>query len=430
METPLGFISERLKDVPLPQMVKVRQTFPRPVLNNLENVVAEQIRAAKIASTIRKGDNIAVAVGSRGIANLPALIKQIVRQIKQLGANPFIFPAMGSHGGATPEGQKHILEALGICERDMGVPVKSSMETVLIGTTNSGLPVFLDRYANDADGLVIVNRIKPHVGFRGDYECGLVKMIAAGAGKQKGAEACHGMGFGQMAGNILDAAKMTIATGKLIFGVGILENAYNETCKLAFLTPEEILREEPGLLAEAKALSPGIPFQQLDVLLIDEIGKNIAGTGLDTNVVGRYHTPYASGGPDITKMVVFNLTDQSHRNANGIGIVDFTTRRLFEKMSFEQTYPNSLTSTVQNSVKIPMVLDNDRLAISAAIQTCNIRDKQNVRMVRIKNTKNLESFFASETLLDEIRGNETLTISGSLNKIVFDPDGNLLDMKQ
>lgn len=411
-------------------MVKVRQKFPRSVLNNLEKVVAEQIRTAKIASTIRKGDHIAVAVGSRGIANLPVLIKQIIWQIKQLGANPFIFPAMGSHGGATPEGQKNILETLGISERDMGVPVKSSMAAVLVGTTDDGLPVFLDSYANYADGIVIVNRIKPHVGFRGDYECGLVKMIAAGAGKQKGAEACHSMGFGRMAKNILDAAKMIISTGKLRFGVGILENAYNETCKLAFLTPDEILRQEPGLLAEAKTLSPGIPFQQLDVLLIDEIGKNIAGTGLDTNVVGRYHTPYASGGPDITKMVVFDLTDQSHRNANGIGIVDFTTRRLFEKMSFEQTYPNSLTSTVQNSVKVPMVLDNDRLAISAAIQTCNIKDKKNVRMVRIKNTKNLECFFASETLLDEIRGNEALTISGSLGKIVFDPNNNLLDMKQ
>ena len=422
----MGFIEKQLQNVPLPKMAVVRQHFPRPVIDDIAAHIDSHFSDSAIRSTICGKKHIAIAVGSRGIANLPAIVQRIIFNLRQLRASPFIIPAMGSHGGATAEGQKKILASIGITEQDMDAPIRSSMETLHIGTTGSGLPVYLDKHAGSADGIIVINKIKPHVGFRGDYECGLIKMIAVGAGKQKGAEACHAAGFGQMANNIRDAAEVVIARKNILLGVGILENAYNEICQLAVLPPDDILRKEPELLKEARRLAPGIPFATLDVLIIDEIGKNIAGTGMDTNVVGRYHTPYAWGGPDITKIIVLDLTAQSHGNANGIGIADFTTRNVYQKFSFEQTYPNSLTSTVQNSIKIPMVLENDRQAIAAAIRTCNRKDPENARMLRIKNTKELEYFSASESLEEEIMEKEGLTITTPFQEISFNENGEIL----
>ncbi|HSH34849.1 lactate racemase domain-containing protein [Schnuerera sp.] len=332
---------------------------------------------------------------------------------------------MGSHGGANAKGQIEVLNSMGITEEFCEAPIKSSMEVVKIGETEDGLPVNIDRYANEADGIVVINRIKPHVGFRGPYESGLVKMITIGLGKQKGAEVCHNQGFGKMAENLPKIAKVIIEKKNIVFAVGLLENAYDETYKIVAMDKRQILDLEPELQKESKKMLPKICFDKFDVLVIDEIGKNITGTGMDTNIIGRYHTPYASGGPDIKKIVVLDLTKESHGNANGIGLSDFTTRRFFNKMKFDQTYPNSITSTVQKTIKIPMVLDTDKLAIQGAIKTSNLKKESEVKIIRIKNTLDMEYIFISENLIEEAKNNPNLEIITGLMPLDFDRYGNL-----
>jgi len=406
-------------------MVKVRQYFERPLIKDVEAELIKKLYEKDVLSKIKPGQSVAITAGSRGITNLPFLIKILVREIKKVGGVPFVFPAMGSHGGATAEGQKDMLAGMGITEEYVGAPIRATMETVQVGVSENGLPVYVDKYAYEADAIVIINRIKPHVAFRGRYESGLMKMITIGIGKQKGADICHELGFGRMAENIPAIARVVLEKTNLIFGVGLLENAYHETCRIEVLRNDEIEKEEPALQEEAKRLAPRIYFDSLDVAIVDEIGKDISGTGFDTNVLGRYHTPYASGGPQITRIAVLDITDRSHGNGNGLGILDFTTKRAFDKFSFEHSYPNSLTSTVPLSVKIPMVLKNDRQAIQAAIKTCNILHKENVRMVRIKNTVSLDEIEVSENLLDEVRENKYLEIVSEPYELIFNEKGNL-----
>ncbi len=421
----MSTIDRLLDPVAIPRMVKVRQTFERPILNDFVGELKGKLSAKNVLAKIQPGQKIAVAVGSRGISNLPAMVKVLVEAIKGVGGIPFMVPAMGSHGGATAEGQRDMLIGMGFSEDYIGAPIRATMETVQVGEAENGLPVFFDKNAFEADGTVIINRIKPHVAFRGPVESGLQKMITIGLGKQKGAGICHELGFGEMAVNIPAMAKVSLATANILFAVGLLENAYHETCRIEVLSNQEIATQEPELQAESKRLSPRIYFDKLDVLIIDEIGKNISGTGFDTNVVGRYHTPYCSGGPDIKSVAVLDVTDVSHGNANGLGIVDFTTDRAFKKVSFEHTYPNALTSTVPLSVKIPMVLKNDKQAIQAAIKTCNRLDKENVTMVRFKNTIALGEIEISESLLDYARGNKYLEIVSQPEALVFNTQGNL-----
>lgn len=421
----MSIFNELLDRIPVPRVVRVRQRFERPLLGDPQGELLARLRASGVLAGVAQGMRIAIAVGSRGIANQPLLVRGLVAELKRAGATPFIVPAMGSHGGATATGQKAMLEGLGISEEGVGAPIRSSMETVLLGEAGADLPVYLDRYAYEADGIILVNRIKPHVSFRGAYESGLAKMIAIGLGKQRGAEVCHDLGFGKMADHVPRIARVILAKSKILFGVGLLENAYHETARIEVLPAREILEREPALQEEAKRLAPRLAFDRLDVLVMDEIGKNISGTGFDTNVVGRYHTPFASGGPEITRIAVLDLTEESHGNANGLGIVDFTTRRAFEKMRFDQTYPNSLTSTVPASVKIPMVLESDRHAIQAAIRTCNIANKEGVRLVRVKNTIAMEEIEVSERLVDEAREKSALEIVSEPYTLRFDAQGNL-----
>jgi hypothetical protein len=397
----VSVFNELLDRIPVPRMVRARQSYERPVLADPEEEFRSRFRGSGVLSAIRKGMTIAVAVGSRGICNQPRVVRALVAELKDAGAQPFIIPAMGSHGGATAEGQKAMLEGLGIEEKYVGAPIRSAMETVEIGKAGPDLPAYIDRIACEADGIVLVNRIKPHVAFRGPYESGLAKMIAIGLGKQRGAEVCHNLGFGKMAEHIPAIARTTLARTKILFAVGLLENAYHETSRIEVIPAGEILEREPSLQEEAKRLSPRLAFDRLDVLVMDEIGKDISGTGFDTNVAGRYHTPYISGGPQITRLVVLDLTDKSHGNGNGLGIADFTTRRVLEKFRFDQTYPNALTSTVPASVKIPMVLENDRHAFQAAIRTTNLVRKEEVRLVRIKNTIEMDEIEISENLVEE-----------------------------
>lgn len=422
----MSTVTKLLETIPIPRLVPVRQAFDRPRLDDPAGELAIQLRSKGVAATIEPGQRIAVAVGSRGVENQPLFVKTIVDAIKDRGGKPFIFPSMGSHGGATAEGQKSMLEGMGVTEGYVGAPINATMEVVQIGTTSNGLPVYLDRYAYEADGIVLLNRVKPHVAFRGPFESGIMKMMAIGIGKQKGAETCHNLGFGTMSDNIQAIGRTLLEKASILCAVAVLENPYHETCRIEVLKASEIESREPELQKRAKALSPKLHFDRLDVLILDEIGKNISGTGFDTNILGRYHTPYASGGPDITRIAVLDLTDVSHGNANGVGILDFTTRRLYEKMDFEQTYPNSLTSTVPASVKLPMVLKNDREAIQAAIRTCNIADKRLVRLMRIRNTLALDTVWVSESLVDEASSNPKLEIIGGPAALSFDQNGNLL----
>ena len=424
----MSTIDNLLDPIPIPRVVKVRQRFDRPKVTDPEAELTARLKAKGVLGNIRKGMSIAVTVGSRGISNQPLMVRTLIRELKAAGAEPFIIPAMGSHGGATAAGQRSMLEGMGFTEQAMGAPIRATMETVVIGTSANGLPVNIDRYAAEADSIVIINRIKPHVAFRGSYESGLMKMLAIGLGKQKGADICHELGFGKMAENIPAIGKVTLDSGRILFAVASLENAYHETARIEVLTPQEVVTEEPKLQEEAKRLSPCIHFDKLDVLIIDEIGKDISGTGFDTNMVGRYHTPYASGGPNIAKIAVLDITDVSHGNANGLGILDFTTKRAFDKFDFENTYPNALTSTVPMSVKIPMVLKNDKQAIQAAIKTCNILDKKAVRLARIKNTVAVAEIEISENLIEEARANPYLEVDADPRPaaLPFDEKSNIL----
>lgn len=424
----MSFIEEVLAPIPVPRVVRIRQRFPRPIIRDVATTLMERLRASRALGQVRPGMRIAVSGGSRGVTDYPLVLKGIVGELQKMGAEPFVFPAMGSHGGATAEGQTAVLKELGITEEYVEAPVYSSMETVQVGTTESGLPVHVDRLAWEADGIVVVNRVKPHVGFRGAYESGLIKMIAIGLGKQRGAEICHQHGFGLMEENMLALANVCLDRCNILFAVGLLENAYHETCRIEVLGKQEILEAEPALQAESKTLLPRIHFNPLDVLILDEIGKNIGGTGFDNNVVGRFHTPYVTPGPDaqrVTRIVALDLSAATHGNGNGLGILDFTTRRVFEKFDFEQTYPNSLTSTVPISVKIPMVLSNDRQAIQAAIKTCNIADVRQVRFARVRNTLCIDEMEVSENLLSEAERNQYVEILSDPYPLPFDKHGNL-----
>ncbi|MDR1508542.1 MAG: nickel-dependent lactate racemase [Synergistaceae bacterium] len=421
----MSAVDSLLDSIEIPRMAKVRQNFPRPAVGDIAGTVAKNLKDSGTLSAVKPGWKVAITAGSRGISNMPLVLKTVVESVKSAGGEPFVFPAMGSHGGATAEGQSHMLESMGITEKYVGAPIKSSMETVVVGNAPNGRPIYMDKYASEADAVVVVNRIKPHVAFRGNFESGLMKMITIGMGKQKGADSAHRMGFGQMAENVPAYAKIVLAKKNILCAVGLVENAYHETAEIEVLKPSEIELREPQMLKRAWELYPKLFFDKLDVLVLDEIGKDISGTGFDTNVLGRYHTPYASGGPDIARIAVLDITDKSSGNGNGLGILDFTTRRAFEKFDFEQSYPNSLTSTVPMSVKIPMVLRNDRQAIQSAIKTCNAMDRSAVRIVRIKNTVSLSEIEVSESLMPYAADHPNLSVEGAVGELPFDADGNL-----
>lgn len=324
--------------------------------------------------------------------------------------------------------QREVLESLGVTEQYMGAPIRSSMEVATLDVLPNGLPVYMDKLAYQSDGIVVINRIKPHTAFRGTYESGLLKMITIGLGKQKGAESCHAYSFKYMAENIPAMVKVSISKAPILFGVGTLEDAYDHTAKVVCLSPQEIIDREPELLDEAKAMMPKILVDPMHVLIVDEIGKDISGDGMDPNITGRYPTPYAHGGPEINKILVLRLTERTHGNANGIGTADFTTAECFKQIDPIKAYVNGLTSTVVGPVKTPMPLPNDRLAIQTAIKTSNCMDLSKLRLVRIKNTLKLSRIYVSETVLDVVRETPGLEIAGEPEAFAFDGNGNLTDL--
>ena len=427
-DIPEDILHDLLDGVAIPEMARVRYAMQTvPPIDDIAAAVASQIRRSEIAATIKPGQRIAIGVGSRGIARLAEVVMALVIELKALGAQPFVIPAMGSHGGATADGQRDVLARFGVTPDAIGAPVISDMTTEEIGRTSDGIAARIDQQALAADGIVFVARVKPHTAFRGTYESGLAKMIAIGLGKQAGAAACHAAGFGDMARRVPLLAEVLIAKAPIRFGLAVLENALDQPYKVVAVPAHRILAEEPALLLEAKAAMPRIPFDQLDVLVIDQIGKDVSGDGADPNITGRYPTEFATGGPVVTKQLILDLTDETNGNANGIGTADLTTVRAASKMNFGATYPNGLTSTVVGPVALPMILPNDRLAIAAAVLTCNAVGRA-PRILRIANTLRLGEFTVSLELLDEVRGNPSLEIVGEAAPLPFDDEGNLLDL--
>ncbi|GAA1373679.1 lactate racemase domain-containing protein [Peribacillus frigoritolerans] len=416
----MDIISELLREIQLPKMVQVRQKFPAPQIADVAGEVKKAIKEAGVLSRINEEDRVAIAVGSRGIADLPTLVRETVAAVKAAGGNPFIVPAMGSHGGATAEGQIDVLLQLGISEEAVGAPIRSSMEVIKLDELPNGLPVYIDKFAYESDKIIVINRIKPHTAFRGPVESGLMKMITIGLGKQKGAEAAHAYSFKYMAEHVPEMAKVSLSKASIIFGLASIENAYDEPAKIVAVPAEDLEVVEPGLLLEAKSLMPKIHFDSMDVLIVNELGKDISGDGMDPNITGNFATPYATGGPDVKRTVVLGLTEKTHGNANGIGMADMTTKAVMNEIKWEKGYANALTSTVTDVVKLPMFLDTQELAVKAAIKTCNAFDLNKVRIVRIKNTLEIGEIWISENMMEEALKNENI-------EILSDPEDLALD---
>ncbi|OXS79064.1 lactate racemase domain-containing protein [Domibacillus enclensis] len=415
----MNILNQMLTDIPMPKMVKVRQHFHAPQLEDVAGEVRKTLHETNVLNRINEGDTVAIAVGSRGVADLPVLVRETAAEIKKAGGIPFIVPAMGSHGGATGEGQKDVLEQLGVTESACGAPIHSSMDVKRIGELPNGLPVYIDKNAYEADKIVVINRIKPHTAFRGPVESGLMKMITIGLGKQKGAEAAHAYSFKYMAEHVPEMAKISLSEAPIIFGLATIENAYDRPAKIIAVPAEELENAEPDLLIEAKSLMPKIHFDQFDVLVVDELGKDISGDGMDPNITGNFATPYASGGPEVTRTVVLGLTEKTNGNANGIGLAHMTTKEVVNQISWEKGYANALTSTVIDVIKLPMVLETKKLAVQAAIKTCNAFDLSKVRLVRIKNTLEIGHIWISESMIEEAEKNTNLDILSAPEPLVL-----------
>ena len=383
-----------------------------------------------ILDRVALDDRVAITAGSRGIANMPAILRACGEAIREVGGDPFILPAMGSHGGATAEGQRDVLAGYGITRETVGMPVISSMDVQQIGAVDN-MPIYVSTTALEADHILLVNRVKPHTDFRGSVESGLAKICAIGLGKQRGAQTIHSYGTRGLAELMPLAARCIVAkTEKIIGGLAILENAYDRTARIEFVEPDGIgAAAEERLQETAKALMCALPFDRLDVLIVNEMGKNVSGTGMDTNILGRMFVPGVAEAdrPRITSVVVLDLTEESHGNAIGIGLADFTTEGVVSKIDWQATYMNSYTSGISGLLRsrLPCVLANDRAAIAAAIRMCGQPDSSRVRLARIQNTLEAAHVEFSESLLEEACGAH-VEVTGSPTPMRFDPAGRLL----
>ena len=424
-------ISNLLKDVKLPKMFHAVQEFKKDRIEpeRIPALVYEQLSRPEISRTVKPGMEIAITAGSRGVANVDVITKAIVDFCKEKGAKPFIVPAMGSHGGATPEGQLEVLAGFNITEETMGCPIRSSMETVLLGYSKYGKPVYQDKNAHEADGIILSCRIKPHNAFRGKYESGVLKMLVVGLGKQKGAESVHSDGMDNMTRNIPANGRVALENSKILFAIPCVENAYDETALIEAIPTDQIFDREPELLKIAASNMPSILVGEADVLVVNEMGKNYSGTGVDPNISGTWSNDYVSGGLKVKRTCFLDLTDCSHGNANGMGLASVITARMFEKLDLNKIYMNSFTSTVLKSAMMPPVVANDREAIQACIRTANRIDRDHVRMVRIKNTLHIGEIMLSESYYEDVVNGKYpgLTAVSEPAELLFDEEGNLAD---
>ncbi len=406
----------------LPRMARVRQSFERHCLDDVAGAVTAELARPEIASHITSGARIAVGVGSRGVNNIQPAVRALVAALKERGANPFIFPAMGSHGGATAEGQRNVLAGYGITDNQIGAPVEASMDTVVVAETEDRTPLHMDRLANEADGVVLINRIKPHTSFRGPIESGICKMIIIGMGKINGASAFHGgyemTDFGKF---LPSAAQAVVDNSKFLFGVGLVEDAFDNTAHVEAIPAENLITREAELQTRAKSLMARIFIDDIDVLIIDEIGKEISGAGADPNVIGS--TGRAQEGfelPRVKKVVMLDLTDATKGNAAGVGSADVITSRLYRRIDFGVTYANIVTSTYLSGGAIPIPMRTEGEAVRLAVKTLINTPPENARIVRIRNTLTLGEIGVSEALFDEVRDHARMEIISEPGEIQLD----------
>ncbi len=394
-----------------PKMVEVRQSFHAPRIEDYVSAIRNELRKKSLHNKVKPDMKIAITAGSRGIAHYPEILATVVEEVKKARGKPFLVPAMGSHGGATPGGQAEVLSSLGITPETVGAPIHSSMEVDEIGRLKNDAPVYVDRIALKADGIIVVARVKPHTDFKDKIESGLMKMMAIGLGKQKGAETIHWFqseGYHKL---IPLAAKMIMKKTPILLGLAVVENAYHEIAIVKALEPDEIEEEEIKLLEKAKKLLARLPFKEIDVLIVEEMGKNISGMGMDTNVTGRFWLPGESEprAPKINRIVVLDLSGETHGNASGIGLADFTTKRAVSKIDYDATFINCLTGGSPETDKIPVFLPNDRDSIATALRTCGPIEPRKAKVVRIKNTLELDRFWISEALAEMVKRDKGLS---------------------
>ncbi len=410
---------------PLPLMATVKVRFEQGQISDVKRAVAEQFARPEINQTITAGMRVAVGCGSRGVANIADCVGEVIAQLKALGAKPFIFPAMGSHGSASAQGQRQVLESYRITELRMGCKIVSSMDTIVLGQLSCGTPVHADANAAKADGIVLINRIKPHTTFRAPIESGIAKMMAIGMGKINGANTLHTQGMDHFERVIPEAATLIMGKLPFLFGVGLVENAYDATAIIEAIPAKNLLLRETELQAKAKEMMGRLFFPEIDVLIIDEIGKNISGAGFDPNITGRNARGVEwEAKPSVQKIVLLGLTKETHGNATGLGVADIITMRLFKEMEIAPTYANTITSKYLDGAAIPVIMNTQKEAVQLAIGTLLRVKPADARVVRIKNTLEVANIQVSQSLGAAVREHESMELTGPFQPIVFDENGD------
>ena len=411
-----------------PDMYRIRQTFEGPVVADIPAAVRDELARINVAAVIKPGQTVALTAGSRGVANIATILKATVDYLTAIGARPFVIPAMGSHGGGTADGQLEVLHHYGITEARMGVPLRASMEVVQIGETPDGLPVWLDKYASEADHIGVINRVKPHTDFSGAIESGLFKMMTIGLGKYHGAQHYHRANVQYGYEYVIRTVGRTVLQhARIAFGLGIIENGYDQTAVIRAVHAPQFEATELELQALSKQLAARLPFEFIHLLIVEEMGKNISGTGMDTKVIGRIMNIIEPPPqhPRILRIYVRDMHDDSYGNAMGVGLADFVSRRLVNKIDPTATYINGLTGLSPESARIPVTLDTDREAVEAALGTIGLVKPEEARIVRIQNTLLLEELEVSEALLPEVKQRDTLEILWGPKPWVFNSSGGL-----
>ena len=412
-----------------PQMFRIRQHFDAPRVDEIAGTVRDEIARINPSSTIKPGQTVAIAAGSRGVANIDTIVKTVVEEMKAIGAVPYIVPAMGSHGGGTAEGQTQVLAEYGITEGAMGCPIKSSMDVIQIGVSDFGMPIYFDKHASEADHVIVVNRIKPHTGFAGEIESGLMKMMLIGLGKHKGASVYHRAIIHHSFDKIVRlVGKVVREEMPITFGIATLENGYDETALIEAIPAADFEEREKVLQAKSKEWCPSLPFDDVDLLIIDEMGKNISGSGMDTNVIGRKRNDRRAMGdetPRVLRIFVRDLTEVTHGNATGIGMAEFTTRRLVDKIDYHATYTNVITGQHVSAGAIPLHCDTDAEVLDIALESIGLIAPEDARVLWIPNTLDLGEVEASEAYLAQADIRDDLEILTGLRPLETEADGNL-----
>ena len=420
-----GIITSMLADIPIPKMARIRQRFDAEKIESIEAEIATRFSAPWVRKLVRQSPKIGITVGSRGIVNLRLIIRAMCEQIKAAGSQPFILPSMGSHGGATAEGQTGVLEELGVTEDFCGAPILAGMEVIELGEAD-GVPIYYDKLALSLDGVIVLNRIKAHTEITGNIESGIHKMIAVGLGNHVGALSFHAQGLDRAVRCLKAITRFALQNANILFAVGIVENAYEQTARIAFIPKGMIMRQEPALLARSKELLPRFPFNDIDVLVVDRIGKNISGDGMDPNIIGRSMVRIKNKDIRISHIVALDLTKESMGSGMGVGLADVTTRRLVDKIDLNATYINAVTSVAPRGAAIPPAMPNDRAAIQFAIKAaCDGKDMNIIRMVRIRDTLHIAQMLVSPAILEELRDQPDITLLQEAEEMSFDAQGNL-----